>query len=118
MKQRKKIYYMDMAAVEYGKNLSRLERLAHERLLTTRDWDRLFIWMDIDLALELLNDYEYHCFFANLIEGYSKEEIASCLKVSRQAVLKQIKRAKRKIRNFLKEGYETPPKCTLIWRAV
>ncbi len=109
---------MDMAAVEFGKNLSRLERLAHERLLTTRDWDRLFFWMDMGLALECLTDYECHCLVANLIEGYSKEEIAVRLKVSRQAVLKQIKQAKRKLRNFLREGYETPPKCTLIWRAV
>ena len=114
---RKKIYYMDLAAVEYGKNLSRLEQLTHERLLTTHDWDCMFFWMDMELALESLTDYECHCLVANLIEGYSKEEIASRLKVTRQAVLKQIDKAVIKIRNFLKEGYETPPKCTLIRRA-
>jgi hypothetical protein len=36
---RQKIYYVDLAAVEFGKNLSLLEQLAHERLLTTRDWE-------------------------------------------------------------------------------
>lgn len=110
---RKKIYYVDLAAVEFGKNLSLLEQLAHERLLTTRDWDCLIFWLDIGFALEVLSDYERRCFVANAIEGYTKEEIASQLMVSRQAVLKQIKKARRKIKDFLEEGYETPPKCTL-----
>ncbi len=104
---RKKIYYMDMAAVEYGMNLSRLEQLAHERLMTTRDWDSLFFWMDIELGLRLLSDYESHCFVLNLIQGYTSKEIGLRLKVSRQSVEKQIKKAKRKIRTFLEEDYKT-----------
>lgn len=112
MKNRKKIYYLDMDAVENGKSLNYLERMTRERIITTKDWDRLIFWMDVELALDCLNDYERHCLTANLIDGYSKEEIAADLKVSRQAVLKQIARAKIKIRFFLKEGYETPRKCT------
>ena len=108
MKQRKKILYMDMSFVEDGVNLSKLEQLTHERLSTTRDWNRLIFWMDFHAALKLLNDYESHCIVLNLIEGYTKEEIAFQLNVSRQAVLKQIKKARIKIRNFLEEGYETP----------
>ena len=109
---------MDMAAVEYGKNLSLLEQLAHERLLTARDWNCLIFWMDMEVALSLLTCYERHCLVANLIEGYTKEEIAKRLKVSRQAVLKQIKKAKAKMKDYLREGYETPGKCTLIWEAI
>jgi len=108
MKTRKKIYYMDLSAVEKGQNLTHLEQLARERLQTCRDWERLIFWMDIELAMEALSDYEAHCFVLNLIEGYTKEEIALRLKVSRQAVLKQVKKARKKIRKFLEEGYETP----------
>ncbi len=105
---RKKIYYMDLLFVEEGKNLTRLEQLTHERLCTTRDLDSLIFWMDMEAALSLLTAYESRCFIANLIEGYTKAEIAFMLDVSPQAVLKQIKKARRKIKYFLKEGYETP----------
>ena len=44
MTKRKKIYYMDLTAVENGTHLSRLEQLTHERLLTTRDWDARIFW--------------------------------------------------------------------------
>lgn len=108
MTKRKKIYYMDLTAVENGTHLSHLEQLTHERLMTARDWDTLIFWLDIQAGLETLNDYQRDCFVSNLIEGYSKEEIAKRFKVSRQAVLKQIGMARKLLRNFLKDGYETP----------
>ena len=76
--------------------------------MTARDWDALIFWLDLEASLETLTDYQRDCFVSNLIEGYSKEDIARRLKVSRQAVLKQIQIARKKIRNFLREGYETP----------
>lgn len=108
MTKRKKIYYMDLTAVENGTHLSRLEQLTHERLLTTRDWDARIFWWDLEDALAALNEYQRDCFIANLIEGYTKQEIADRLRVSRQAVLKQICIARKKIKKFLSEGYETP----------
>jgi RNA polymerase sigma factor (sigma-70 family) len=109
---RKKIYYVDMSAIESGKDLCPFETLVRHNLLTTQDWDRLFTWMDIELALEALSDYERRCLVSSLIEGYTQEEIAARLHVSQEAVMKQIKKAKRKMRNILAEGYKTPPKCT------
>ena len=105
---RKQIYYMDLDAIEYGSNLTPLEQIAHEQLLTTRDWDSLFFWMDIGFSLAVLSNYEGHCFVLNLIEGYTEEEIARRLNVSHQMVSIKIKKAKIKIRNFLKEGYKAP----------
>lgn len=66
------------------------------------------IGLDLDASLECLNDYERDCFVANLLEGYTKKEISQKYRVTPQAILKQIKKAKRKIKQFLKEGYETP----------
>jgi len=78
---RKKIYYMDLDAVEYGSNLSSLEQLARER----------------------------HCFVLSLIEGYTEVEIALKLRVSHKAISLQITKARKKITKFLKEGgYKTP----------
>lgn len=108
MTKRKKLYYMDLTAVENGTHLSRLEQLTHERLMTSRDWDALIFWLDLEAALETLNEYQRTCFVANLIEGYSKQDIATRLRVTRQAVLKQICIARKKIKKFLSEGYETP----------
>ena len=108
MKQRKKIYYMDLSAVENNEILSPIEHITRERLLTTRDWDRFIFWMDFEAALELLSNHENHCFVLSFIEGYTEEEIAIRLKIAHQTVSKKIKKAKMKIRNYLKEGYNAP----------
>lgn len=108
MTKRKKVYYMDLTAVENGTHLSCLEQLTHERLMSSRDWNAFIFWLDFEAALETLSDYQRTCFVANLIEGYSKQDIAKHLRVTRQAVLKQIKGARKKIKKFLAEGYETP----------
>ena len=99
---------MDLSAVENAEKLSPIEHITRERLLTTRDWDRLIFWMDIESALGLLSNYESHCFVLNLIEGYTEVEIATLLKITHQTVSKKIKKAKIKIRNYLKEGYKAP----------
>ncbi len=108
MKKRKTILYMDFSYVEEGSNLSQLEQLTHERLSTSKDWDRLIFWMDMEAALGLLSDYESRCFVLNLIEGYAEAEIAARLKIGQQMVSRKIKKAKIKIRNYLKEGYNAP----------
>ncbi len=108
MKQRKKILYMDFVFVEEGDNLSQLEQLTRERFCISRDWDRLIFWMDIKSALELLSEHESHCFILNFVDGYSEIEIAKRLKIAQQTVSKKIKKAKRVIRNYLKEGYNAP----------
>lgn len=107
-KGRKKLIYMDLSAVEQGTHLSKFEQLTRERMASLADWDKLIFWLDLDASLECLNDYERDCFVANLLEGYTKKEISKKYRVTPQAILKQIKKAKRKIKEFLKEGYETP----------
>jgi len=108
MANRKKVYYMDLTFVENGCHLNPFQQLARNRLMTTHDWDNAIFWLDLQDALEVLNDYQRDCFVSNLIEGYTKQEISDRLGVSRQAVLKQVRIARNKIRNFLSEGYETP----------
>ena len=103
---RKKIYYMDMAAVENQDLLTPIEHITRERILTTRDWDSLIFWMDIELAFKLLTDYERHCFILSFIEGYTEDEIAFCLNITHQAVSKQVKKSRKKIKAFLKEAYQ------------
>lgn len=107
-KGRKKLIYMDLSSVEHGTHLTKLEQLTRERMATLVDWDKLIFWLDLDASLACLNDYERDCFVANLLEGYTKKEISRRYRVTPQAILKQIKKAKRKIKEFLKEGYETP----------
>jgi len=99
---------MDLAAIEKGENLSKLQRLARERLQTAGDVDRVIFWMDFEESLKELTDYERACFVPCLVEGYTKQELADRFGVSRQAVLKQIKKARRKVKRFLAHGYETP----------
>ncbi len=105
---RKKIYYMDLLAIENGECHTRIQHLVKEAICTTKDWDRLIFWMDIELALALLNHYERRSFVLNFIEGFTEKEIARRHKVTQQAVSKQLKKARKIIRNFLKEAYGTP----------
>ncbi len=107
-KGRKKLIYMDLSVVEQGTYLSKFEQLTRERMASLVDWDKLIFWLDLDASLESLTDYERDCFVSNLLEGYTKKEISKKYRVTPQAILKQIKKAKRKIKDFLKEGYETP----------
>lgn len=106
---RKTIIYMDLLSVEYGESFSPIEQETRERLCTRQNWDCFIFWMDIKFSLELLSDYERRCFVANLIEGYTEEEIGHKFKVSHKAISLQIKKARRKIKRFLKKGgYKTP----------
>ncbi len=50
----------------------------------------------MELALELLTDYERHCFVLSLIEGYTEVEIALKLRVSHKAISLQITKARKK----------------------
>jgi RNA polymerase sigma factor (sigma-70 family) len=61
--------------------------------------------MDMDYALQSLSAYENHCFVLSYIEGYAAEEIASRLKITQPAVFKQIEKARKKIKTYMKEAY-------------
>ena len=100
---------MDLLAIENGECHTHLQHLTREALYATSSWERLIFWMDMELALELLTDYERHCFVLSLVEGYTEVEIALRLRVSHKAISLQITKARKKITKFLQEGgYKTP----------
>jgi len=108
MTKRKKLYYMDLTAVECGTHLSRLEQLTHERMMTSRDWDALIFWLDLEAALASVTDKQRICFVLKYIEGFTEKEIAQNFKLAQSTVSRHLSRGRKNIRNFLSDGYKTP----------
>ncbi len=113
---RKKFYYMDFNHVEFGDQLNDLELLTREKLLTRHVWERMVFWLDLEEALKTLTRYQRECFVLNFIEGYTDREIAALRGSAHSTVCRHITAAVKKIRNFMEDGYQKPPKGSYIYR--
>jgi|GEM_PF-6438271 len=107
-KIRKKLISVDFLNIENGKHLSRFEVSIRERMLTCRNWDALFFWIDMDEALSTLTERQRLCFSLKHIDGYSETEISSMFRLSQPTVFQHIQSGKKKLRNFLSDGYKNP----------
>ncbi len=107
-KRRKKLISVDFHNVENGKHLSKFETSIRERILSVREWDALVFWMDMDAALSTLTERQRLCFSLKHIDGYSETEISAMFKLSQPTVFQHIQSGKKKLKNFLSDGYKNP----------
>ena len=107
-KRRKKILYLDFHHVECGRHLNDLELLTREMLLSRNGWDCMAFWLDLEEALKTLTSIQRECFVLSFIEGYTAREIGVRRGSTHAAVVKHVQAAARKIRLFLRDGYQNP----------
>lgn len=106
-KIRKHIFGVDFERIEKGYHLSPTDAVIRERLATTRDFDALIFWLDMEEAMKQLTPRQRECFTLKYLEGYTTAEIMKKLGITQQALSKQLIPAKEKIKYFLRDGCET-----------
>jgi DNA-directed RNA polymerase specialized sigma24 family protein len=104
VKERKRIIYVDMDHVEFGRQLTKLEARTREKLLTTRELDAHIFWLDIEEGLKGLTEMQRKCFIAKFIEGYTEREIAAGLHICRSVAHKHVEASREKMKIFLEQG--------------
>ncbi len=100
-RRRKALILVDFQHIENGRNLSKIELAVREKIITKRDWEKLFFWMDMKEALKTLTEKQRSCFSLRHIEGYSETEIAKMLRLDQSTVSQHIAYAIEKLKIFL-----------------
>ena len=107
MRQRKQIYYYDLARIEQGRDaLSPAEQDVQERLAVEGE-EQLVAKLDLETALQALTPRQHACFLL-FADGKTEREIAKALAISQPAVHHLLTKAKARLKKILHGGYQTP----------